>query len=89
MELGRVVATPAALEALAVARVAPSELLGRHAAGDWGELDAHDRRANRRSLEQGLRVLSSYPLPGCPGAKVWVLTEADRSVTTILTPSDY
>ena len=89
LELGRVMATPAALEALAEARMAPSELLGRHAAGDWGELDAGDRRENRRSLEHGLRVLSSYPLPGHHGAKVWVLTGADRSATTILMPSDY
>ena len=60
--------------------------LARHASGDWGELDAHDRRENERSLIHGWRVLSSYPV----GEKViWVITEADRSYTTILLPEEY
>ena len=64
----------------------PLSLLSRHASGDWGELDAHDRRENEISLKHGWRVLSSYPVAE---KKVWIITEADRSVTTILLPEDY
>ncbi len=85
--LGRVVATPGALEVLEEARVDALGLLRRHAAGDWGEIPACDARENERSLKHGFRVLSSYPLP--TGGKVWVLTEASREVTTILIPSEY
>ncbi len=85
-EIGRVVATPGALEALALAGVEPHELLSRHAGGDWGELDAHDRRANGRALEDGTRLLSSYPVGD---GKVWIITEADRSSTCLLLPSEY
>lgn len=66
----------------------PRELLRRHLSGDWGELDAHDRRENERSLKHGFRVLSSYPV-GEDGQKVWVITEADRSSTCLLLPSEY
>jgi hypothetical protein len=62
-------------------------LLARHRCGDWGEIPPEDARENRRSLEHGWRVLSSYTLP--TGAKIWLLTESDRSVTTILKPEDY
>jgi len=86
-DLGRVCATPGALEILEEAQTSPSELLARHQAGDWGELDAHDRGENTKSLKHGFRVLSSYPLP--TGEKVWVLTEASREATTILLPSEY
>jgi hypothetical protein len=86
-DLGRVVATPGALEILEEAGIDPSELLGRHAAGDWGEIPACDARENERSVKHGFRVLSSYPLP--TGEKVWVLTEASREVTTILLPEEY
>jgi hypothetical protein len=85
---GRVVATPGALEVLALAGVEPHELLRRHLSGDWGELDAHDRRENERSLKHGFRVLSSYPV-GEDGQKVWIITEADRSSTCLLLPSEY
>jgi len=86
LSLGRVLATPGALRALSEAGEDPLRLLARHASGDWGELDAHDRRENERSLKNGWRVLSSYPVGD---GKVWVITEADRSVTTILLPSEY
>jgi hypothetical protein len=66
--------------------VEPHELLRRHLSGDWGELDAHDRRENARSLKHGFRVLSSYPVGG---QKVWIITEADRSSTCLLLPSEY
>jgi hypothetical protein len=86
-ELGVVVSTPSGLDALSLAEVDPAELLARHAAGDWGELDAHDRRANNRAIKDGTRILSAYTLPG--GRKLWIITEADRSVTTILLPEEY
>ena len=86
--LGRVVATPGALSALAEASVEPLELLARHYRGDWGEVPACDAKENDRSLKQGLRVLSSYPVGNSDG-KVWIITEADRSLTCLLLPSEY
>lgn len=85
--LGQVVATPGALEALKDAGHQPLEFLARHATGDWGELDADDKAANEAALVQGLRLLSAYDLRNSD--RIWILTEADRSVTTILLPSDY
>jgi hypothetical protein len=87
-ELGVATTTPGALELLAATGTAPTELLRRHHDGDWGELDGHDRRENERSLRNGWRVLSSYPV-GEGGRKVWIITEADRSSTTILLPEEY
>ena len=84
-ELGRIVATPGALEVLAPEE--PLVLLRRHASGDWGAVDAHDQRANNRALEDGTRVLSAYVSAG--GERVWVITEADRSSTCILLPEEY
>ncbi len=86
--LGQVVATPGALSALAVASVEPLELLRRHVTGDWGVLSPGDARENARSVKHGWRILSSYPL-GENGEKVWILTEADRSATTLLRPEEY
>lgn len=88
LTLGRLVATPGALEALADAGVSPTRLLARHVRGDWGELDEEDRRANDRALLEGTRLLSAYTLPRT-NEKVWVITEWDRSSTTILLPSEY
>ena len=86
LPLGRVLATPGALQLLIEAGGHPFDLLARHATGDWGELCAFDRSQNRIALREGHRVLSSYPM----GTKrVWVITEADRSVTTILLPEEY
>jgi hypothetical protein len=82
-----VVATPAALALLGDCGKAPSEYLGRHLSGDWGDLDAHDRRENERALKTGARLFSSYAVG--PQNKLWIITEADRSSTTILLPSDY
>lgn len=86
-ELGVVVATPGALRVLGEAEVSPSELLTRHASGDWGDIDAHDRRANNKALKDETRLLSAYTLPG--GERVWIITEADRSSTTLLLPDEY
>jgi hypothetical protein len=81
-----VVATPAALAALEEARVAPRDLLTRHQSGDWGDLDAIDRRENARALLTGARILSAYQTPA---GKIWIITEADRSSTCVLRPEDY
>ena len=85
--LGRTVATPGALDALDLTGVAPHALLDRHARGDWGELGEEDRRANGQALYIGGRLLSAYALPG--GVRVWIITEADRSATTLLLPEEY
>jgi hypothetical protein len=86
LPLGRVVATPGALKLLTETGGRPFDLLARHATGDWGELCAFDRRQNEIALREGLRVLSSYEVPA---GRVWVITEADRSITTILLPEEY
>jgi hypothetical protein len=86
LPLGKVVATLGALKLLLEAGHHPFDYLARHATGDWGELCEHDRRENEQSLQQGWRVLSSYQVGE---GRVWVITEADRSVTTILLPEEY
>lgn len=85
--LGQVVATPGALEALEEAGQLSQEFLHRHIVGDWGELDEHDREANERAVRGGDRIFSSYLTK--KGTKLWVITEYDRSVTTLLLPSEY
>ena len=85
--LARTLATPQVLAVLEAHGVAPASLLERHARGDWGELCPEDVEANREALREGLRLLSSYRL--ADGVKVWVITEADRSATTLLMPDDY
>jgi hypothetical protein len=86
LPLGKVVATPGALKLLLEVGEDPFDYLARHATGDWGELCAFDGRQNQIALREGLRVFSSY---GTTAGKVWIITEADRSVTTILLPEDY
>jgi hypothetical protein len=85
--LGRVLATPGALQALEKAGQQPQEFLDRHSKGDWGELDSHDIRENEFGLERGLRLLSGYST--ATGDKLWIITEADRSATTLLLPEEY
>jgi hypothetical protein len=84
---GAIVATPAVLEALSEASDDPSVYLRRHLSGDWGDLDEHDRRQNEIGLENDARILSAYVLKN--GTRVWIITEADRSSTCLLLPSDY
>ena len=83
--LGRIVATPNALESITQDDI----LLGiqRHQAGDWGDLTDEDRQANDRALTQGGRIFSAYAAVN--GTKFWIITEADRSATTVLLPEDY
>lgn len=88
--LGRVVATPGALETLEETGADALDLLRRHARGDWGEVPPEDARENRLSVEHGLRVLSSYSVgSGAGAARVWIITEADRSSTCLLLPEEY
>ena len=66
--------------------------LGRHIRGDWGEVDDEDKRANDQALKQGDRLLSAYKddrFPGHGVSTIWIITEADRSATTVLFPDDY
>jgi hypothetical protein len=85
--LGRVVATPGALSVLEKAEQPPAEFLDRHVNGDWGDVTDADKQENEVSVEQGFRILSAYTTSA--GDRIWVLTEADRSVTTILLTSEY
>ena len=86
-ELGQVLSTPAALEALAENHVETLSLLERHMQGDWGILDAEDKALNDQAVLEGDRILSSYQLPD--GQKVWIITEWDRSASTFLLPNQY
>lgn len=83
--LGQVVITPSAMDAIPPPEVQAA--LARHAAGDWGDIGEDDRRENELSLRQGLRLLSVYQRK--QGTRFWIITEADRSATTILLPEDY
>ena len=91
--LGKVVATPGAL-----ARTNPWQLeiyLGRHVRGDWGCVCAEDAATNAEAVRHGNRILSAYPLDPAKPCKgygdntLWIITEADRSVTTFLLPDEY
>ncbi len=89
--LGQLVATPAALEALQKAGQSPAEFLARHQIGDWGEVDAEDRRANDEALVQGERLRSAYRTR--LGTKLWIITDVtddngQRPVSTLLLPSE-
>ncbi len=86
--LGRIVATLGALALLAATGTDPVELLSRHQRGDWGEVCPEDAHENELSVREGYRILSSYRV-GEDDAKVWLITEADRSSTCILLLSEY
>jgi hypothetical protein len=83
--LGRIVSTPNALESITQDDILTA--IGRHQSGDWGDVCAEDRKANDESLVDGTRILSVYQAAN--GTKFWLITEADRSVTTVLLPEDY
>ena len=84
---GRIVATPGALALLEKAQESPSKFLSRHLRGEWGELCQDDKTENELSLKHGFRLLSSYPVTETD--TLWIITEADRSVTTLLLPAEY
>jgi hypothetical protein len=87
-KLGQVVATPAAIDLLRSLALNPLLFLGRHAFGDWGQVSDQDREANRAALKDGSRLLSSYTL-NRNNDRLWIITEADRSSTTLLLPQEY
>lgn len=86
--MGRPVITPAAQAVLDAASIEGVLLLARHIHGDWGDLSSEDLVANELALLTGKRLLSSYNLPD-GRSKIWIITEADRSATTILLPEEY
>lgn len=85
--LGQVVATPGALDLLDRTATNAHDLLQRHQHGDWGSVPLEDADENRNSVENGCRILSSYFLNATE--RLWIITEADRSVTTLLLPDEY
>lgn len=85
-KIGRIFATPAAMDALDRTGTSIVDLLIRHIRGDWGDLSESDRQQNELALIAGGRLLSSYPLAE---ARLWIITEADRSSTTLLLPDEY
>ena len=84
-QLGQIVATPNALNHLTQDDIRSGII--RHQSGDWGDLDADDRKENDLSLERGNRLLSVYHASN--GVTFWIITEADKSSTTVLLPEDY
>jgi hypothetical protein len=85
--LGEVVATPGAVEALETHNIQPLTLLQRHVTGDWGDVCEEDAQSNTDAVTYGERILSSYRI--AEHTRVWIITEWDRSVTTLLLPSEY
>lgn len=86
LTLGRVVATRPALAAAERAGIDIKALIARHQAGDWGDLTPGDEAANRVALRDGERVFSSYQTGS---VRLWIITESDRSYTTVMLPDDY
>jgi hypothetical protein len=87
-ELGSCYITPGAMGAVLEAGQHAGQFIERHAGGDWGECDAHDAALNDRAVESGAdRVFSAYRTAA--GARLWVITEWDRSATTVLLPDEY
>ena len=90
--LGQTLATPGALRTLEESGQSPADFLDRHLRGDWGEVDAHDWKANDDALINGSRLLSAYKT--LQGERLWIITEAtddngERAATTILLPEEY
>ena len=85
-EPGYIVATPGVLELAEVYDLNLTGLLSRHLRGDWGDVDEYDQRENAIAVFEGYRIISAYPTMG---GRLWIITEADRSATTILLPSEY
>jgi len=92
-KLGKLVITPAALEVIEQAKQNPTKFLKRHLFGDWGEVCAEDKQLNNEAiahegdLDKQQRVMSVYKTS--KNEIIWIITEYDRSATTILLPSEY
>ena len=84
--LGKCLATPMAKEELYSLNCSPLDLLRKHMSGDWSEMAEDDQQSNRDAITEGSRIFSAYTIQD---TKFWVITEADRSATTILLPSEY
>ena len=87
LPLGRIVATPGLLRLLAEHQCSFMPFLQRHAFGDWGDLEHEDKLLNDLAVRTNERVLSSYRVTDLE--KIWIITEADRSLTTMLLPEEY
>lgn len=87
-ELGQIVATPGAIDLLDRSGVNANELLSRHNGGDWGDICDEDAAANSQAVEHGDRIFAVYKL-GPKKEPLWIITEHDRSVTTLLLPEEY
>lgn len=93
--LGHLVSTPGALDFLQINKQEPSTFIERHMRGDWGDICAEDKQTNELALTEGGRLMSVYKISGEPGGQggrdtaLWIITEWDRSVTTLLLPSEY
>jgi len=88
-KMGQLVATPGALAAAEKAGEDLFPYVRRHLRGDWGDVDVSDKKANDAALSplEPARLLSAYHLKN--GTKIWIITEWDRSVTTVLLPEEY
>lgn len=84
--LGKVVTTTGADALLRQHNLHPIRFIARHMSGDWGDVSGTDATANREALTANDRLLSAYALPG--GERIWIITECDRSVTTLLLPDE-
>lgn len=84
---GQIVSTRGALAAMEEHRCSAANLLNRHLSGDWGSVPVEDAQFNEDALQSGNRILSSYDI--ALGVRIWIITEWDRSVTTLLLPSEY
>jgi len=85
--IGKLVATRGAMEMLQRLELSPFDFVSRHWQGDWGDLERDDCYANDRALRENTRLLSSYRIN--PDDKLWIITEADRTATTLLLPGEY
>ncbi|QOQ80593.1 MULTISPECIES: hypothetical protein [Comamonas] len=85
--LGQLLATPGALELLQTHKLTALPFVLRHVSGDWGDICAEDRQANADALQYGYRLMSVYELS--KAERLWIITEADRSSTTLLLPEEY
>ncbi len=85
--LGQVLVTPGALELLETNQLTALPFVLRHVSGDWGDICAEDRQSNADALQYGYRLMSVYVISN--SERLWIITEADRSSTTLLLPEEY